>query len=123
MRSRSVGSSLGEVLVSFGILMPVMVVLVGLFPVSHLWNHRAWKVAAAHDLALHRLETLRAMPFDEVPATSTETAERQGTPFRTTTRATLREPKQGIPLKRVVVTVTWGSESLTYETLLARVAR
>jgi hypothetical protein len=60
--------SLAELLVALGVLVPVLVVALGIFPFSHLLNHQAADLDNAYDLARSAIESARNLPFDSIPA-------------------------------------------------------
>lgn len=107
---------------AFGVLVPIVVVAVGIFPFAHVLNRRAWDMSAAYDIARTELEQLRATDFDELPSSRTATEEHRGTVFTCTTTVTT----QNSLLKKISVTVTWQlkkAESLQLDTLVAKTSQ
>src|ERR1017187_5931766 len=60
------GFSLLEVLISFSILVPVGLVVIGLFPAAHAITQRGWALTTAQHLAETELEKARCQNFDNL---------------------------------------------------------
>jgi len=108
--------------VAFGVLVPIVVVAVGIFPFAHVLNRQAWDTSAAFDIARTEIEQLRATAFDDLPASGSFTEEHRGTVFTCTATVT----KKNSLLKKVTVKVTWQlkkTESLQLDTLLAKTSQ
>ncbi|CAN0324315.1 unnamed protein product, partial [Phaeothamnion confervicola] len=100
MRRR--GFSVLEVLMAMLILVPVAVVVVGLFPYAHTMNQRGWALGVAHHLATTEMEKVRSGDFDSATGVSYTQSER-GMIFQVTTTVT----PVGSGLKKVTADVTW----------------
>jgi hypothetical protein len=116
------GSGLAEVLVALGVIVPVIVVAVGIFPFSWLVGQQASSLSFAQDVAAARIESARATAFDEIASSRAEVVrDTRGNDYQCVTTAT----PQGSMLKRLTVTVTWTdkkSERLQIVTCLVRTA-
>ena len=100
MRRR--GFSVLEVLMAMLILVPVAVVVIGLFPYAHTLNQRGWALGIAHHLAVSEMEKVRSGSFDSATGVSYTQSERSIT-FQVTTTVT---PVSSC-LKKVSADVTW----------------
>jgi hypothetical protein len=60
----------GELLVSLSVLIPIMLVLIGVFPFAYGMDHKAADFIEAQEVARDQLEVLRARPFDDVASCS-----------------------------------------------------
>lgn len=56
----------GELLVSLTVLVPVILVLIGVFPFAYGMDHKATDFIEAQEIARDELEKMRALPFDDV---------------------------------------------------------
>jgi type II secretory pathway pseudopilin PulG len=70
MKQPQRGNTLPEVLIGLLVLIPVAVVVVGMFPYAHTIDARAWALSTAQSLAESELETQRSVSFNAVNNTS-----------------------------------------------------
>lgn len=121
-----VGSTLAELLVALGILVPVIVVAVGIFPYAHVANRRASDLLGAYDFACQQMELARNTSFDSL-ASSTATQTVRNVQY--TCQMTVSNYDAGdnpVMLKSITVLVTWQtkeSESLELDTIVPRINR
>lgn len=124
--ARRRGATLVELVVAFGILVPIVVVALGIFPFSHVLNRQAWALAAAYDIALTRIEDARGQDFDSLVPSSTTQEEREGIVYTcTTTVSAYGVSVNPVRLKKVTVVVSWTdkhAEQIRMDSLLARTA-
>lgn len=117
------GLTLSEILVAMAVLIPVAVVTVGMFPYAHMVDRRAWALSQAEDVGRSRLERVRTIAWDRLPASETFTETRDGTEFQ---GVLTLSPAPGLSpdlARRVTVTISWRTsraESLRLDTLVAR---
>ncbi len=110
---------------ALGILVPIVVVAIGIFPFSHVINERSWQLMSANDIARTQLERVRGMDFDSIPASSSIAETRRNTEFTGTVTAAAQGVQGTVILKKITVTVTWqGSrtETLRLDTLVMKPA-
>jgi hypothetical protein len=125
LRRRAFG--LAELLVSLGVVVPVAMVAVGIFPFGWLVNQQSICLDAAHDVARSQLEATRTIDFDSIPASQSGCVrDPRGTDYNYTVVAASYGPVTN-PLmrKQITVTVTWNDrkpEQLQLITILVRTA-
>lgn len=61
----------GELLVSLTVFVPIILVLIGVFPFAYGMDHKAADFIEAQEVARDELEKLRGLPFDDVVSGST----------------------------------------------------
>ena len=113
----------GELLVSLTVLIPVMLVLIGIFPFAYSMDHKAADSSEAQEVAKDQLETLRAKPFHEVASFSS--VQTRGN-LELTVQVTVTPWPAGQPVvrqKRVDVKVLWRNEKMLLTTYLYRWAQ
>ena len=100
----------GELLVCLTVLVPIILVLIGVFPFAYAMDHKAADFIEAQEVARDQLETLRARPFDEVSSFSTPI--RRGKLDLTATATVDDWPSGQNPVrqKRVQLQVSWRGE-------------
>lgn len=120
LRRGAEGFSLLEILILSASLIPVLLILISLFPYAYGLNGQARALATAQELAQTELERLRAAEFDALAPS----ASKQGD-FAVAVTLVNHPPVQNpVRQKRATVTVSWGREkSLQVQTLLFRWAR
>lgn len=119
MRTR--GVALSELLVAVAVLIPVAVVTVGLFPYAHMVDRRAWALSQAENAARSRLEALRAMDFEDLPAVEASQETRDGFDYRVEVTTS---PESDL-VRRASVVVRWNTgreEEYRLDSLLIRTA-
>lgn len=98
----------GELLVSLTVLVPIILVLIGVFPFAYGMDHKAADFIEAQEVARDELEQLRALPFEDV-VSGIKTVTRGGLELRVS-RVVTKSDKR---MKRVDLEVQWrGSEHL-----------
>lgn len=114
------GFSLLEVLILSASLIPVLLILISLFPYAYGLNGQARALATAQELAQTELERLRTVEFDTLaPATA-----RHGDFAVEVALADHPAVQNPVRQKRATVTVRWGrDQTLQVQTLLFRWAR
>ena len=123
VRRGTAAFSLVEVIVAIGVLVPVIIVALGIFPFSHIINHRCWDIVAASDLAQQQLEQLRSTSFDKLPATGTATSTQEGVDFQCNVTVVPYGAPSPLLLKKATARVTWHiqkDESLQFDTLIVK---
>ncbi|MBI3928955.1 MAG: hypothetical protein HY319_25660 [Armatimonadetes bacterium] len=96
------GGLLAEILISLGALIPVILVLAGLFPYSYWVGQSAHHRLDAHDIARTQLELARAADFSTLEDNEFSES-RGGIDYRI-----VLDVSPAASRKQVVVTVTWG---------------
>lgn len=109
---REGGHLLAEILVGLGALVPAILLLFGLFPVSHRIEARAWERWTATEIAQEKLESLRSVDYLAVPVTESSTRIREGR--RYLVRVSSSEVIPG-RLKSVMVAVRGPSQGVELE--------
>lgn len=116
-------SLLTEVLIALALLIPVVVLVAGLFPYSFSVDRKAWTARAAQSLARSALEEARGKKFEEL-ATFTRDVVKDGTPFQVTTTVTGVGTPPSDREKDVVCTVSWpvknGTDTLVLQSKVAK---
>ena len=70
MRRSRLAFLTAELLVSLTVLIPIMLVLIGVFPFAYGMEHKAADFLEAQEVARDELELLRAMPIKDVASES-----------------------------------------------------
>lgn len=114
--------SLGELLVALTVLIPIMLVLLGVFPFAYGMNQKAGELIDVQELARDRVERLRATPFADL-VSYTETIERGKTQLQLTVTVSDFPPGQGtVRQKKADVVLDWrdgrGPQHFEIATLL-----
>jgi hypothetical protein len=91
-----------EILISFSILVPVALVVIGLFPAAHAITQRGWALTNAQHLAETELEKARCQNFDSL-AGETVSLTQRGMTFQVVTQVLLVDNNS----KTVSCQVTW----------------
>lgn len=116
---------LSEALVAVGSLLPLIVVMIGIFPFAYSLDEAAAHRLTATDLAREALEGARASRFDDVSSATSQVVD-DGTTY--VVQSVVRPlPDAAAPLKKeLTVTVRWKTgwrlHSVTVETVLPRLA-
>ena len=114
------GFSLLEVLVLSASLIPVILILISLFPYAYGLNGQARALATAQELAQSELERLRGVEFDAL-APSVYKHDDFAVEVALAPHPAVQNP---VRQKEATVTVRWGRDkSLEVHTLLFRWAR
>ena len=66
MRRSQLAFLTGELLVSLTVLIPIMLVLIGVFPFAYSMDHKAADFLEAQEVARDELEQLRSRPIKDV---------------------------------------------------------
>lgn len=103
MRRSHLAFLTGELLVSLTVLIPIMLVLVGVFPFAYSMDHKAADFLEAQEVARDELEQARGMPFKDL--TSEEKTVTRGRLSLKVSRAVLTDGR----VKRVELDVRWRS--------------
>lgn len=122
-RKVRVGATLAEILIALSVLVPVIVVMVGVFPYSYLNTRRAGRLTAAYDLGRAQLEALRATEFDRLPDELQVVRDVEGTRFTCLVRCGPVDGLEPTGIKNLTVSVTWDDgkpQRLSFETMSAR---
>ena len=101
------GFSLAEILVAFGVIVPVIMVAIGIFPFSHLLNHQAADLANGWDLARSQLEVARNTQFDAIPPSAQGGSTVDGTEFTWQLTSAAQGVQNPVTLKKISVVVSW----------------
>lgn len=117
------GFSLAELLVCIAALIPVLLVLIGVFPFAWGIDHRAWERLDAQEIARAQIEQNRTADFDSLPATTSVSETRGAIQYQTTSVIDVFPTGQSpVVQKRCTITVTWqakgGVQTFTIQTLL-----
>lgn len=97
----------GELLVSLTVFIPIILVLIGVFPFAYGMDHKAADFLEAQEVARDELEKLRSLPFKDVA--SQRTTVTRGRLELQVDRTVTLSPQGN--LKRVDLNVQWrGSE-------------
>lgn len=118
------GFTAAELLVCATVLIPVMLVLIGVFPFAYGMDHKAAELVDAQEIARDHLEKLRGAPFDQVA--SYNVTEKRGNMQLDVKVEVADSPPGQAPVrqKRADVTVRWrhklGPEKLETSALLYR---
>ncbi|MBX3171594.1 MAG: hypothetical protein KF760_29565 [Candidatus Eremiobacteraeota bacterium] len=97
----------GELLVSLTVFVPIILVLIGVFPFAYGMDHKAADFIEAQEIARDELEKMRTLPFQDVVSGSLKVT-RGGLELQVERSVTL---VPGGNLKRVDLDVRWrGSE-------------
>jgi type II secretory pathway pseudopilin PulG len=119
------GSTLIELIVSIGVLIPVIVVAVGIFPYASVTNARAAALLAAYDFASAQLESARNVNWQDMPQSGTASTVANNITYQSTLTVTPYFANDPAPtLLRLQVIVTWQTrqpERLELDTIVARV--
>lgn len=113
-----------ELLVSATVLIPIMLVLIGVFPFAYGMDHKAAELVDAQELARDHLEKLRDTPFDDLAGYTV--IEKRGNMDLEVKVLVSDSPPGQTPVrqKRADVTVSWrhklGPEKLETAALLYR---
>lgn len=108
----------GELLVSLTVLIPVMLVLIGVFPFAYSMDHRAADFIQAQEIARDQLESLRARPFADVSGYAS-TLRRGSVDYKLVVTVESWPPGQNpVRQKRVGVSVNWRAEHFLLSSLL-----
>lgn len=113
----------GELLVSLTVLIPIMLVLIGVFPFAYGMDHKAADFSEAQEVAKDQLETLRATPFKDVASSSS--VQTRGN-LELKVQVTVTPWPAGQPVvrqKRVDVQVFWRTEKMLLTTYLYKWAQ
>lgn len=112
-----------EILIALAMLVPVIVLVSGLFPYSFSVDRRAWNQRTAQSLARSALEEARGVRFDTLASFSRQ-AVRQGTRFNVSVEVSSVGTPPDVREKDVTCTVSWpiknGTDSLVLETKVAK---
>lgn len=116
------GYTLAEILVCVATLIPVVLILVAVFPFAYGLDHSAWERLQAQELLRTQLETLRANDFEQL-ANYTAQLSRAGTDYTTEVQIDPWPVGQArLIQKRATVTVSWhttkGPQSAQLQTAL-----
>lgn len=123
MSLRSVrGSLLTEVVIALALLIPVVVLVAGMFPYSFSVDRSAWTRRAAQNLARLQLEAMRAKSFDSVASlVGSQRVDNVEFLYQVEVSDIGSPP---VREKRVICRVNWavknGQKSLNQETRLSR---
>jgi len=114
------GFSLLEVLILSASLIPVLLILISLFPYAYGLNGSARALATAQELAQTELERLRAAEFEALAPSVSKHGD-----FAVEVGLANHPPVQNpVRQKKATVTVRWGREkSLQVQTLLFKWAK
>jgi type II secretory pathway pseudopilin PulG len=119
---RQKAALLTEVLIALALLIPVVVIVAGLFPYSFSVDRKAWNQRTAQSLARSALEEARGQEFD-----SLDSFQRSVTKDGTTFQVELSVNALGAPdvrEKDLVCTVSWprknGVDTLRLESKVAK---
>ena len=113
----------GELLVSLTVLIPVMLVLIGVFPFAYGMDHKAANFSEAQEVGKDQLEILRARAFDDV--TSYSSTQTRGN-LELKVQVTVTPWPAGQPVvrqKRVDLRVFWRADKMLLTTYLYKWAR
>ena len=117
------GALLTEVLIALALLIPVVVLVAGLFPYSFSVDRKAWNNRTAQSLARSALEEARGLDFDNL-ATFQRSVTKDGTTFSVAVTVTEVGTPPDVREKNLLCTVTWprknGVDVLTLETKVAK---
>lgn len=117
---------MAELILAFGLLVPIIVVVVGLFPYSHVVARRASDLQTGFDLACSQVERLRAAPFEDLASTASTVHGPHGVVYTVQVNVQPAVPGQKtVTLKKVSVVVLWlarRSERVQLDTVVARTA-
>lgn len=128
---RSTGALITEVLIALALLVPVVVLVAGMFPYSFSIDARTWNTRTAQSLARSAFEKARGEKFEDLIGFN-EVVTRNNTPFTIDVRVTpieVASPAGGtappdVREKVVVCTVTWprnnGTDTLLEETRIPK---
>ena len=118
--------TLAELILAFGLLVPIIVVVVGLFPYSHVVARRASDVQTGFDLACNQVERLRAGDFDTIVSSTSTVQGAHGVIYTVEVDIQPAIPGQKtVTLKKVAVVVRWiarQAERVQLDTVVARMA-
>jgi Tfp pilus assembly protein PilV len=114
--------SLAELLVALTVLIPIMLVLLGVFPFAYGMNQKAGELIEMQEIARDRVERLRATPFGDL-ASSTENLILGNTPVRVTVTVTdFPAGQTTVRQKKADVALDWsngrGAQHFELSTLL-----
>ncbi len=108
MRRLQLAFLTGELLVSLTVLVPIILVLIGVFPFAYGMDHKAGDFIEAQELARDELEQLRTLPFEDV-VSKVSTVQRGSLELRVSRTVSLQPGDKRI--RRVDLDVQWrGSE-------------
>ena len=110
------GSLLTEVLIALALLIPVVVLVAGLFPYSFSVDRKAWNERSAQSLARSEIEECRGRKFEDIPALTNLVVVKDGTTFSIETRVDDISPPGRE--KDVKCTVTWPAKHGTGQLVL-----
>lgn len=123
VRRRESGVSLTEVLIALALLIPVVVLVAGLFPYSFSVDRRAWNQRTAQSLARSAMEEARGVKFDELTSFS-RNATREGTPFSVGVVVQDVGTPPDVREKTLICTVSWpvknGTDQLVLQSKVAK---
>ena len=105
-RGTAPGAVLTEVLIALALLIPVIVMVAGLFPYSFSVDRKAWNQRTAQSLARSAMEEARGQRFDDLMSFN-RTHSKDGTTFGVEVRVTDVGTPPDVREKDVVCTVTW----------------
>jgi len=118
MRRLQLAFLTGELLVSLTVLVPIILVLIGVFPFAYGMDHKAADFIEAQEVARDELEQLRALPFEDV-VSKDSTVQRGGLELRVS-RIVSTLPGD-TRTRRVDLDVQWrGSEHFRLSSYLYR---
>jgi type II secretory pathway pseudopilin PulG len=105
------GTTLVEIIVAFAILIPLITVVVGIFPYASHITHRAGELATANDLATQALEQARAAMATAIPTSSTQKIDLNGINYSVVVTVQPFYPgSQPPPLYKVSTVVQWQTQ-------------
>lgn len=112
-----------EAVVALAALIPIVIILIGIFPYAYSVDQTAWQRVGAQDLAVSALAQARQHDFDSL-VSSTSQAQLEGIDYTVDLTVT-PTPTTGVARKKaVLVQVSWQTprrrEVLAIETRLVR---